>query len=83
MNYQSQQQQQQQTPILPCPSTTDHILHSFDINLIPYDPIIHREHILIGPARLYFTTTDLYIASINCNRIDLKTNNYKSMSIKR
>ena len=36
-------------------------------------PIITRDHMLIGPARLYFTTTDLYIASINCNRTDLKT----------
>jgi hypothetical protein len=63
----SNQQQQ-----LPCPSTTEHIIHTFDINLIPYGPIIHRDHVLIGPARLYFTTTDLYIASIHCNRTDLK-----------
>jgi hypothetical protein len=27
---------------------------------------------LVGPARLYFTTTDLYIASINCTCADLK-----------
>lgn len=66
-------QSQQQTPILPCQSTTDNILHTFDVNLIPYGPIIHREHSLIGPARLYFTTTDLYVASINCIRTDLKT----------
>lgn len=63
---------QQQNPILPCPSTTEHILHTFDISLIPYEPIIHRDHVLVGPARLYFTTTDLYIASIHCNRTDLK-----------
>jgi hypothetical protein len=63
---------QQQTPILPCSSTTDYIIHAFDINLIPCEPIIHREHILVGPARLYFTTTDLYIASINCTCADLK-----------
>jgi hypothetical protein len=69
---QQQQQQQQQTPILPCLSTTEHILHTFDINLIPYGPIINRDHFLVGPARLYFTTTDLYIASINCNRTDLR-----------
>jgi hypothetical protein len=67
-----QQQQQQQTPILPCSSTTEHILHTFDVNLIPYGPIIHRDHVLIGPSRLYFTTTDLYISLINCNRTDLK-----------
>ncbi len=67
-----QQQQQQQTSILPNLSTTEHILHTFDINLIPYGTIIDRDHLLIGPARLYFTTTDLYIASINCNRTDLK-----------
>lgn len=63
---------QQQTPILPCSSTTEHILHTFDVSLIPYEPIIHRDHVLVGPARLYFTTTDLYIASIHCNRMDLK-----------
>ncbi|CAF4883101.1 unnamed protein product [Rotaria sp. Silwood1] len=67
-----QQQSQQQTSVLPCPPTTEHILHTFDINLIPYGSIINRDHILIGPARLYFTTTDLYIASIYCNRQDLK-----------
>ncbi len=68
-----QQQQQTQTQILPpCLSTTEQILHTFDINLIPYGSIIDRDHFLIGPTRLYFTTTDLYIASINCNRIDLK-----------
>ncbi|CAF0956358.1 unnamed protein product [Adineta steineri] len=66
------QSQSQQQPILPCPSTTEQILHTFDVNLIPYGPIIHRDHMLIGPARLYFTTTDLYIASMNCNRTDLK-----------
>ncbi|CAF1475169.1 unnamed protein product, partial [Adineta ricciae] len=66
-------QSQQQAPILPCPSTTDHILHAFDVCLIPYGPIINRDHPLNGQARLYFTTTDLYIASIDCNRADLKT----------
>lgn len=63
---------QQQNPVLPCSSTTEHILHTFDVSLIPYEPIIHRDHVLVGPARLYFTTTDLYIASIHCNRMDLK-----------
>jgi hypothetical protein len=58
---------------LPHLATTDHILHTFDVKLIPYDTIISRDHILIGPVRLYFTTTDLYIASIDCNRMDLKT----------
>lgn len=61
-----------QQSILPCPSTTEHILHTFDVNLIPFGTIISRDHILIGPARLYFTTTDLYIASIHCHRHDLK-----------
>ncbi len=65
----STMQQQQQLPNL---STTEHIIHTFDINLIPYGTIINRDHLLIGPSRLYFTTTDLYIASINCNRTDLK-----------
>ena len=69
---QSQTQSQQQTSILPCTSTTEQIIHTFDITLIPYGPIISRDHALIGPSRLYFTTTDLYIASINCNRTDLK-----------
>lgn len=69
----SQSQQQQQTnPVLPCPSTTEHILHTFDVNLIPYGSIITRDHALIGAVRLYFTTTDLYIASVNCNREELK-----------
>jgi hypothetical protein len=63
---------QQQTLILPSLSTTEQILHTFDINLIPFGPIIHRDHILLGPARLYFTTTDLYIALITCNRTDLR-----------
>ena len=58
---------------LPHLATTDHILHTFDVKLIPYDTIISRDHSLIGPVRLYFTTTDLYIASIDCNRMDLKT----------
>jgi hypothetical protein len=58
---------------LPHLITTEQILHTFDVKLIPYDTIISREHILIGPARLYFTTTDLYITSIDCNRTDLKT----------
>ncbi|CAF1260158.1 unnamed protein product [Rotaria sordida] len=69
---QQQQQQSQQTPILPCFTTTEHILHTFDVNLIPYGSIINRDHMLIGPVRLYFTTTDLYIASLDCNRTDLK-----------
>ena len=34
--------QQQQ---LPCPTTTEHIIHTFDINLIPCGPIIPREHV--------------------------------------
>ncbi|CAF4681793.1 unnamed protein product, partial [Rotaria sp. Silwood2] len=66
------QPSQQQTSVLPCPSTTENISHTFDVNLIPYGTIINRDHVLIGPARLYFTTTDLYIASIHCNRTDLK-----------
>ena len=61
-----------QQAILPCPSTTDHILHTFDVNLIPFGTIISRDHFLLGPARLYFTTTDLYIASIHCHRQDLR-----------
>ena len=65
-------QSQQQTQILPCSSTTEQISHTFDVNLIPYGLIIDRDHQLVGPARVYFTTTDLYIASINCNRTDLK-----------
>jgi hypothetical protein len=69
---QSTTTQQQQTSALPCPSITEHILHTFDINLIPNGSIIYRDHVLIGPARLYFTTTDLYIASINCDRTDLR-----------
>jgi len=64
---------QQLSQELPCLTTTEHILHTFDIKLIPYETIITRDHILIGPARLYFTTTDLYIASRDCNPIDLKT----------
>jgi hypothetical protein len=64
---------QSQTPILPCASTTEQILHTFDVSLISNGPIIHRDHELIGPARLYFTTTDLYIASIHCIQADLKT----------
>ncbi|UJR32012.1 hypothetical protein I4U23_019482 [Adineta vaga] len=66
-------QSHQQTPILPCTSTTEHILHTFDVSLIPYGPIIQRDHALVGPTRLYFTTTDLYIASINCNHVELRT----------
>jgi hypothetical protein len=58
---------------LPCLSGTEHILHTFDVKLIPYDTIISRDHILIGQARIYFTTTDLYIASTDCNRAELKT----------
>lgn len=61
-----------QQTILPCTSTTEHILHTFDVNLIPFGTIISRDHILLGPARLYFTTTDLYIASIHCHCQDLK-----------
>ena len=64
--------QEQSIPILPYSLTTEHILHTFDTNLIPYGSIINRNHVLIGPVRLYFTTTDLYIASINCNRKNLK-----------
>ncbi|CAF1049680.1 unnamed protein product [Adineta ricciae] len=59
-------------PELSYQSTTEHIIHTFDIKLIPYDPIITRDHVLIGHARLYFTTTDLYITSADCNRTDLK-----------
>jgi hypothetical protein len=70
---QSPSQQQQQQQQLPCSSTTDQIVHAFDITLIPCGTIITRDHLLIGPARLYFTTTDLYIASLNCNQTDLKT----------
>jgi len=58
---------------LPHLTTTEQILHTFDIKLIPYDTIITHDHSLVGPVRLYFTTTDLYIASRDCNRIDLKT----------
>lgn len=59
---------------IPClTTTTENILHTFDIKLSPYETIITRDHPLIGSARLYFTTTDLYIASRDCNRIDLKT----------
>ena len=58
---------------LPCSNTTDHILHTFDVKLIPHENIIPRDHHLLGPARLYFTTTDLYIASRDCNRFDLTT----------
>ena len=64
---------QQTNEELPCLTTTEHILHTFDIKLIPYENIITRDHHLIGPARLYFTTTDLYIASRDCNHHDLKT----------
>jgi hypothetical protein len=64
---------QQSSQELPHLTTTEYILHTFDIKLIPYETIITRDHILIGSARLYFTTTDLYIASRDCNRIDLKT----------
>ncbi|CAF1415184.1 unnamed protein product [Adineta ricciae] len=59
-------------PELSYQSTTEHIIHTFDIELIPYDVIITRDHALIGHARLYFTTTDLYITSVDCNRTDLK-----------
>ena len=59
--------------LLPGPSITECILHTFDVNLIPSGTILPRDHVLIGPARLYFTTTDLYVASIHCNRADLKT----------
>ncbi|CAF3652612.1 unnamed protein product [Rotaria socialis] len=69
---QQQQQQQQQNLVLPCPPTTEHILHAFDATLIPHGTIINRDHGLVGPTRLYFTTTDLYIASAQCNRLDLK-----------
>lgn len=58
--------------ILPCPSTTEHILHTFDVQLVPFGTIISRDHPLIGPARLYFTTTDLYLAPMDCKRSDLK-----------
>lgn len=58
---------------LPCASTTDHILHTFDVKLIPHENIITRDHHLIGPVRLYFTTTDLYIASRDCKHSDLTT----------
>ncbi|CAF3534576.1 unnamed protein product [Rotaria sp. Silwood1] len=58
---------------LPCLSTTENVLHTFDAKLIPYETIISSNHILIGHVRLYFTTTDLYIASIDCNQDDLKT----------
>ncbi|CAF1104589.1 unnamed protein product [Rotaria sordida] len=64
---------QQISQELPCLSITENILHTFDIKLIPYGTIISHNHILIGHARLYFTTTDLYISSIDCNQIDLKT----------
>ncbi|CAF3177763.1 unnamed protein product [Rotaria sp. Silwood2] len=53
--------------------TTENISHTFDIKLIPYGTIISPNHILVGHARLYFTTTDLYIASIDCNQVELKT----------
>ncbi|CAF0809759.1 unnamed protein product [Adineta steineri] len=54
-------------------TTTEHILHTFDIKLLPSGTILSRDHVLIGSARIYFTTTDLYVTSIDCNRIDLKT----------
>ncbi|CAF3881710.1 unnamed protein product [Rotaria magnacalcarata] len=72
LQQQQQQQQQQQNLVLPCPPTTEHILHTFDATLIPHGTIINRDHGLVGPTRLYFTTTDLYITSVQCNRLDLK-----------
>jgi hypothetical protein len=65
--------QQQSFQELPNLTINEQILHTFDLKLIPYESIIPRNHTLIGPIRLYFTTTDLYIASINCTRMDLKT----------
>ena len=53
-------------------STTEHILHTFDTKLIAYQSIITRHHQLIGPIRLYFTSTDLYVASIHTSRLDLQ-----------
>ncbi|CAF2034142.1 unnamed protein product [Rotaria magnacalcarata] len=64
---------QQSSHELSCLATTEQIAHTFDIKLIPRGTIIDREHVLIGRARIYFTTTDLYIASIDCNQADLKT----------
>lgn len=64
---------QQTSQELSCLSSTEQILHTFDVKLVPYGTIIGRDHFLIGRVRLYFTTTDLYIASIDCNQADLKT----------
>lgn len=52
--------------------TTDNILHTFDVKIIPYDNIITRDHALVGLARIYFTTTDLYIAPFECKHELLK-----------
>jgi hypothetical protein len=73
--YQRNKENSTQQPLqdVPCFSTTEHILHTFDVKLIPYESIITRDHNLVGPARLYFTTTDLYIASRDCNRMELTT----------
>ncbi|CAF3293596.1 unnamed protein product [Rotaria socialis] len=64
---------QQSSQELSCLTTTEQIAHTFDIKLIPHGTIIGQKHVLIGRARIYFTTTDLYIASIDCNQADLKT----------
>ncbi|CAF4136340.1 unnamed protein product, partial [Rotaria magnacalcarata] len=47
---------QQSSHELSCLATTEQIAHTFDIKLIPRGTIIDREHVLIGRARIYFTT---------------------------
>ena len=51
----------------------EEIFHTFDAKLIPFAPLIGRDHPLVGPVRLYFTMTDLYIAPFDTSLHELKT----------
>jgi len=65
-------------------STSEEIFHTFDVKLIPFSPLIGRDHLLLGPVRLFLTMTDLYIAPFDMMSIELRTvmNNPSSMKEK-